>query len=62
MLLVPYFLSPGAHVTVDLEEHCRTLAGQFPQAQFVLCAPLGGHRLLVDVVLERIAEAEGRHD
>jgi sirohydrochlorin ferrochelatase len=58
VLMLPYFLSAGAHVVEDLEEHRRTLAARYPDAQFVLCPPLGLHPLVVDIVLHRLAEGD----
>lgn len=57
VLMLPYFLSAGMHVTDDLEGYRRQLSVAHPEVQFELCAPLGLHPLLVDVVLARLAEA-----
>lgn len=59
VLLLPYFLSAGAHVTEDLERFRRELAAQFPAVNFVLCKPLASHPLLVGIVIDRLTEAEG---
>ncbi|HUG93507.1 MAG TPA: CbiX/SirB N-terminal domain-containing protein, partial [Planctomycetaceae bacterium] len=59
VLMLPYFLSAGAHVVDDLEVDRRTLAERYPGVEFVLCPPLGLHPLLVEVVLERLAEGRG---
>jgi sirohydrochlorin ferrochelatase len=58
VFLLPYFLSAGAHVTDDLERYRRELADQFPQVRFILCRPLSLHPLLVDIVVDRLGEAE----
>lgn len=58
VILVPYFLSAGVHVRRDLTEARATLAERFPGIDFRLAEPLGQHPLLVDVVAERIREAE----
>lgn len=60
VLMLPYFLSAGAHVAGDLERIRRELAEQFPDVVFQLCPPLGLHPRIVDVVLERLEQ--GRHD
>lgn len=52
--LLPYFLSPGVHVTRDLEECRSRLATEFAPVKFVLCPPLGDHSLILDVVLDRL--------
>jgi sirohydrochlorin ferrochelatase len=58
VFLLPYFLSAGAHVTEDLERFRRELAAQFPLARFILCKALSLHPLLIDIVIDRLAEAE----
>ncbi|MBX9628742.1 MAG: CbiX/SirB N-terminal domain-containing protein [Gemmataceae bacterium] len=59
VILLPYFLSPGVHVTDDLTEARDKLADRFPGVRFVLAEPLGRHPLLLDVVAARAAEAGG---
>jgi sirohydrochlorin ferrochelatase len=58
--LLPYFLSAGAHVVEDLEGHRRELAERFPQVTFELCPPLGLHPLMVEIVLDRLAQRGNR--
>ncbi|HET6328900.1 MAG TPA: CbiX/SirB N-terminal domain-containing protein [Planctomycetaceae bacterium] len=58
IFLLPYFLSAGAHVVGDLERFRADLALEFPQVQFVLCQPLSQHPLLIEIVVERLKEAE----
>ncbi|MBS0267003.1 MAG: CbiX/SirB N-terminal domain-containing protein [Planctomycetes bacterium] len=52
--MLPYFLSAGAHVVEDLEQHRRELGEQFPNVQFELCPHLGLHPLMVEIVLDRL--------
>ena len=59
VLMLPYFLSEGAHVAQDLERYRQEMSGEFPQVTFRLCPPLGLHPRIVDVVLERLAEGSG---
>ena len=56
ILMLPYFLSAGAHVVDDLKRHQRELASEFPDVSIELCRPLGLHPLLIDVVLQRLDE------
>jgi sirohydrochlorin ferrochelatase len=58
VVLIPYFLSAGIHVTRDLTQACRRLSAQYPQVAFRLAEPLGRHPLLLQVVLERAHQAE----
>lgn len=57
-ILVPYFLSPGVHVTEDLTEARDKLTARFPHVRFVLAEPLGRHPLLIDIVEQRARAAE----
>jgi sirohydrochlorin ferrochelatase len=57
VILLPYFLSPGVHVTEDLTKAKADLAARFPKVTFRLAPPLGRHPLLADLVLQRAAEA-----
>jgi sirohydrochlorin ferrochelatase len=54
VLLMPFFLSAGSHVTEDLERFRRELAAGFPGVDFQLRKPLGLHPGIVDVVLDRL--------
>ena len=58
VLMLPYFLSAGAHVVEDLERFRAELSAEFPGTEFRLCPPLGLHPFIVDVVLERLVEGE----
>jgi sirohydrochlorin ferrochelatase len=57
ILMLPYFLSAGAHVVNDLKRHQHELASEFPKISIELCRPLGLHPLLIEVVLQRLEEA-----
>lgn len=58
VLLLPYFLSAGAHVVEDLQRIRTELAAHFPEVLFTLCKPLALHPLLIEVVIDRLHEAE----
>lgn len=58
VLMLPYFLSAGAHVVEDLERFRREAAEAYPQVKFQLCPPLGLHPLMVELVLTRLADGE----
>jgi sirohydrochlorin ferrochelatase len=57
VLMMPYFLSAGVHVVMDLEESRQLLAAEFPGIEFRLCPHLGLHPLMADIVLARLSEA-----
>jgi sirohydrochlorin ferrochelatase len=56
VMLLPYFLSAGTHVTADLERIRAELAAAHPSVEFRLCPPLGLHPLMVQIVLDRLAD------
>lgn len=56
--LLPYFLSAGVHVREDLQRIQAELSATYPQVQFLLAEPLGRHPALVDIVVERAAQAD----
>jgi len=58
VLLLPYFLSAGAHAAGDLDRFRRELSDDYPDVTFRLCQPLGLHRLMVEIVLDRLREGE----
>ena len=55
VLMLPYFLSAGVHVAMDLQSFRQKLADEFPNVEFVLCPHLGLHPLMADIVLDRLA-------
>jgi len=56
IIVVPYFLTAGRHTRDDIPRLVREAAFAHPSLRLELCAPLGVHPRLVDVLLERIAE------
>lgn len=60
VLMLPYFLSAGVHVSEDLKEARQRLAMEFPHVEFRLGKPLGRHPLLIDILTDRAREAEHR--
>lgn len=57
IIIHPYFLSSGMHVTKDIPEIIRKAKDMYPDTEFVYTEPLGIHEKLVQVVLERINSA-----
>lgn len=60
VLMMPYFLSAGSHVTRDLERFRDEAAAQFPSVKFDLCPPIGLHPLMTEIIKSRLAEGSGR--
>ena len=56
VLLLPYFLSAGTHVTEDLRRFRAQFAEQWPSIRFDLCPPLGLHPLMLDILCDRLCE------
>ncbi|KAF0182804.1 MAG: cobH [Nitrospirae bacterium] len=50
----PYFLAAGVHVTKDIPETLDEARSKFPQVQIVYTEPLGIHEKLIEIVRERI--------
>jgi precorrin-8X/cobalt-precorrin-8 methylmutase len=59
VIIHPYFLSAGMHVTKDIPEVIDGFKKSSPDVEFVYTDPLGVSRRLVDLVQERMIEAGG---
>jgi sirohydrochlorin ferrochelatase len=57
--MTPYFLSAGAHVMTDLSRFRDAFAVENPDILVKLCPPLGGHPLMIDILLQRVEETLG---
>jgi sirohydrochlorin ferrochelatase len=53
----PYFLSPGVHSRRDVPALARAAARKHRGVRVRITAPLGGHDLLVEIVLDRVGNA-----
>ena len=58
VILHPFFLTAGMHVTKDIPEIIRDAQKLYPGVEFVYTEPLGIHEKLAHIVLERISAAE----
>ncbi len=59
VIIHPYFLSSGMHVTSDIPEIIDAARKKYPDVEFVFTEPLGIHNKMAQVVLERINAATG---
>jgi len=59
VIIHPYFLSAGMHVTKDIPGVIEGFRKSSPDIEFVCTEPLGVSRRLVDLVMERMDEAAG---
>ncbi len=54
IIIHPFFLSAGMHVTKDIPEMIEDARGMYPTVEFVYTEPLGLHEKLVQIAKERI--------
>lgn len=59
IIIHPYFLSSGVHVTRDIPGIIEEAKVLYPDREFIYTEPLGIHEKLVQVVMERIHSAKG---
>ena len=57
IILHPFFLSPGMHVTKDIPEMIDQARKEYPEVEFIYTDPLGLHEDLVKIVIDRIRSA-----
>ena len=57
IIIHPYFLISGMHVTKDIPEMIKKAKKMYPDVEFVYTEPLGIHEKLVQVIAERIKTA-----
>jgi sirohydrochlorin ferrochelatase len=53
LVVVPYFLAPGRHVSEDVPRRVREAARAFPSMRVRIAEPLGVDPLLAELVLAR---------
>jgi len=58
IILHPFFLNSGMHVTKDIPEMIEEARKLYPGVTFIYTAPLGNHEKLAQIVMERISAAE----
>ena len=59
VIIHPYFLSNGMHVSTDIPEIIKEAQGMYPDVKFIYTEPLGIHNKMAEVVRERIEAASG---
>jgi len=58
VLMIPYLLSAGVHLSRDLTAACEHLRQTHPGVEFRLAPALGPHPLLEQLVLERVEQLD----
>lgn len=56
IVVMPYFLYPGAHVTKDLPAEIEAAKARHPRLRFAVTGNIGYHEKLIEIVLERIGQ------
>lgn len=59
VIVHPYFLSSGMHVTSDIPELIKDGKARYPDVEFVYTEPLGIHNKMAEVIFERLHAASG---
>lgn len=59
IIIHPYFLSSGMHVTTDIPGIIEEARGKYNGVEFIYTEPLGIHNKMAEVVLERISASTG---
>lgn len=59
IVLMPYFLYMGAHVSKDLPAEMEEAKGKYPNVEMIMTEPLGEDPKLAEVAVKRIASAVG---
>ncbi len=54
----PYFLGPGRHTSEDIPAQVARAGERHATVQIRISEPLGGHATLIDVILERVSDAD----
>jgi sirohydrochlorin ferrochelatase len=56
----PFFLAPGSHWDRDIPALAEQAAAAHPGVRYLVTAPLGPHRLLATIVVDRVTQCLGR--
>lgn len=59
IVVLPYFLAPGAHAARDIPAQASAAAARHPGVRVRVAEPLGAHEGIVDVIVARVERARG---
>ncbi|HMK60621.1 MAG TPA: precorrin-8X methylmutase [Dissulfurispiraceae bacterium] len=59
VILHPFFLNSGMHVTKDIPDLISEARLKYPGVEFIYTEPLGMHEKLIEIVKERISASRG---
>lgn len=60
IIIHPFFLHSGSHVTVDIPRIIEKLRKLYPQVNFICTKPIGFHDRLADLIKDLVIEAKNR--
>lgn len=59
VIVFPYFLSPGRHVSEDIPRLAAKAAKPFPGVRHIVTTPLGLHDLMGEIMQQRVVQCLG---
>jgi len=58
IIVHPFFLGPGRHTSEDIPAQVARAAHTHSNIRIRISEPLGGHCALIDVILDRVSDAD----
>ena len=58
IIVHPFFLGPGRHTSEDIPAQIERAGQRHPNVQIRISEPLGNHAALIDVILDRVSDAD----
>ena len=58
IIVHPFFLGPGRHTSEDIPTQVERTARRHPNVRIRISEPLGNHAALIDVILDRVSDAD----
>jgi sirohydrochlorin ferrochelatase len=58
VVIVPFFLQSGAHVSTDIPELVVAMKHRHPHLEFVVTDYVGSHPFMVDIITDLVKKAE----
>jgi sirohydrochlorin ferrochelatase len=57
IIIVPFFVQPGAHVTRDIPKAVVGFEQRYPQVRFIVTGHVGGHPMMAQIVEDLVQDA-----
>ena len=58
IIVHPFFLGPGRHTSEDIPAQVERAGQRHPNVRIRISEPLGSHAGLIDVILDRVSDAD----